>query len=431
MIYYTPRQLSEMWHVHITTIYRNKGLPWRKVGRKLLISQVDLDNYLGSARKSILPPDTNRSIIASGGQLNMGRKRGNYYWYGYGGVYVRKGKRVTRFYIDYHEGTTRRQVMVKTALSIEDALRELQKRVRSINSGTKYATFAEYSQRYMETYARAKRSYRDDKCRIGPVTEFLGNKDLRDIEPADIEAFRQSRIVEGNSRATANRYLSLVKRIFNLAVQDGYVETSPARYIKKFSEKESLKERILTREEDDRLMDACPQYLRDMVFLALHTGMREGEIMGLKWDCVDFKNREIRVEHTKAGQYRNIPMDKAVFTMLMSMPHSKGYVFENSRTQRAYKNIHKAYNLARAKAGLGDVRFHDLRHTFATRLVESGADIGLVQLILGHGSLQITQRYVHPSKVSALQAVEGLNRQENDSMSIMGDDLVVRNEIIN
>lgn len=340
----------------------------------------------------------------------MGRKKGNYYWYGYGGVYIRKGKRVTRFYIDYHEGTTRRQAMVKSALTVEDALRELQKRVRSLNGGTKYATFAEYSRRYMDTYAKAKRSYRDDKCRIGPIVGFFGNKDMRDIEPADIEAFRQSRLVEGNSRATANRYLSLVKRIFNLAVQDGYAEITPARYIKKFSERESLKERILTRAEDEKLMDACPQYLRNMVFLALHTGMREGEIMGLAWACVDFKAHEIRVEYAKSGKYRHVPMDSQVAVLLKSL-FKKGErsVFENNRTQKAYKNIHKAYNLARAKAGLRDVRFHDLRHTFATRLVESGADIGLVQLILGHGDLKITQRYVHPSKQSALQAVENLN----------------------
>ena len=86
MIFYTPRQLSEMWHVHVVTIYKNRQVRWRKIGRKLLISQVDLDNYQGSVKKPILPPDTNRSIIVSGGQLNMGRKRGNYYWYGYGGV---------------------------------------------------------------------------------------------------------------------------------------------------------------------------------------------------------------------------------------------------------------------------------------------------------------------------------------------------------
>jgi len=362
----------------------------------------------------------------------MGRKRGNYYWYGYGGVYVRKGKRITRFYIDYREGGVRRQVMVKSAISIEDALRELQRRVRSLNGGTKYATFAEYSRRYMDTYAKAKRSYRDDKCRIGPVVGFFGNKDMRDIEPSHIEAFRQSRLVEGNSKSTTNRYLSLVKRIFNLAIQDGYVETSPARYIKKFSEKESLKERILTRAEDEKLMDACPQYLRDMVFLALHTGMREGEIMGLRWDCVDLKAREIRVEYAKSGKYRHVPMDSQVAVLLKSL-FKKGerYVFANNRTQKAYKNIHKAYNLARVAAGLQDVRFHDLRHTFATRLVESGADIGLVQLILGHGDLKITQRYVHPSKVSALQAVEVLAKQGDGSVLIMNDDFMVGNETVN
>jgi integrase len=82
------------------------------------------------------------------------------------------------------------------------------------------------------------------------------------------------------------------------------------------------------------------------------------------------------------------------------------YVFVNRRTGKPYNNIFKTYGRARTKAGLTDVRFHDLRHTFLTRLVDSGADIGVVQLIAGHSDIKITQRYVHPGKVSALESVE-------------------------
>ena len=121
------------------------------------------------------------------------------------------------------------------------------------------------------------------------------------------------------------------------------------------------------------ILGDCPQYLRDMVFLALHTGMREGEVMGLKWSCVDFKAREIRVEHTKSGKYRHVPMDSAAATMLSSLIcHKNVYVFVNPLTKKPYINIFKAFNIARKKAELGSVRFHDLRHTFATRLADAG-----------------------------------------------------------
>jgi integrase len=346
----------------------------------------------------------------------MGKKRGNYYFYGYGGVYLRRGKKLTRYYIDYHEGTVRRRVMVKNALSVEDALRELQKRVRSLNGGAKYSTFQEYSVRYMDTHAKAKRSFRDDKSRMEPLREFFGARDLRDIEPSDVEAFRQARLKLGNSKSTSNRYLALVSRLFNLAVQDGYMEKNPARYIKKFSEKETKVERILSRAEDEKLMDACPPHVRDMVFLALHTGMREGEIKSLRVDCVDFKTREIRVEYAKSGKYRHVPMDSAVSLMLSSLATTKQvYIFENNRTHKRYVNVYQMFCKSRKKAGLHGVRFHDLRHTFATRLADAGAPPSVIQMILGHSDLRITQRYVHPDKDSALEAVEKLNDSPTSS----------------
>jgi len=142
--------------------------------------------------------------------------------------------------------------------------------------------------------------------------------------------------------------------------------------------------------------------------------------MSLRWDCVDFKAREIRVEHTKSGEYRNVPMDSSVSVLLSSL-FKKGeqHVFVNKRTGKRYVSIFKAFGLARDKAGLHTVRFHDLRHTFLTRLVESGADIGVVQLIAGHSDIKITQRYVHPSKDSALDAVERLAGREGPSAGVI------------
>jgi len=413
MTYYTPAQLSDMLHVHITTVYRNRQLPWQKVGRVLRISQVSLDKYLGSAKRPLLPPTPTRCIIAAGGQLDMGKKRGGYYNYGYGGVYSRRGKKLTRWYIDYREGAVRRRVMVKGAVTVEDALRELQKRMRSLNGAAKYSTFKEYAQKYLDTYSKKNRSHGDNEQRMGVAKDYFGDMDLREIEPSKVAAFHSSRVEGGNTKSTANRYLSLVKRLFHCAMLDGYLERNPAEFVKAFSEKEYLKERILTTKEEPAFLAALPQPHRDMAQLSLNTGMREGEIMDLPWSRVDFKRRDILVEYTKSGKYRHVPMNQTAYVLLSSLfKNGERFVFVNKRTGKPYVNILKVYEKYRDEAGFGDVRFHDLRHTFATRLAGAGVPLHVIQRILGHSDIKTTQRYLHVAEESALDAVEMLSSQE-------------------
>jgi integrase len=194
---------------------------------------------------------------------------------------------------------------------------------------------------------------------------------------------RSSLLVKGQQKSTTNRSLALVKRIFNLAIEEGYMEVNPARKVKMFSEVENLKERILKEEEERLLLDSCCDHMKDLVTFVLNTGMRLGEILNLKWTNVDLKSGTIKVEFTN--------------------PDSKDRFRETKRSLKT----------GCRKAGIEGLRFHDLRHTFASRLARNGVDIGAVRKLLGHSTLLITQRYIHSDESMLRSAVSSLRRNEN------------------
>jgi integrase len=219
------------------------------------------------------------------------------------------------------------------------------------------------------------------------------------------------RLKSGNSKSTANRYLALLKKMLNLAAEEGYLETNPAAKIRLFPEKDHLKERILTEEEEARLLSASYPVLRTAIIVALNTGMRHGEILGLSWDQIDFKRMTLTVEKTKSGRPRTIPLNPPLLRELERLRSQDGhgpYVFTNPDTGRPLRSLKTSFKAACRRAGILALRFHDLRHTFGSRLVEKGVDIETVRSLLGHSSIAITQRYIHSTDERRRSAVEKL-----------------------
>jgi len=127
---------------------------------------------------------------------------------------------------------------------------------------------------------------------------------------------------------------------------------------------------------------------------------------------VDFKNRRIRVEKTKSGKVRHVPVNDILFYELNTLREMDGqspYIFFNSETGKPYVDMKKGFKAACRRAEIKGLRFHDLRHTFATRLVEKGVDIETVRDLLGHSSIIITQRYTHSNDDRKRKAVELLS----------------------
>jgi integrase len=141
---------------------------------------------------------------------------------------------------------------------------------------------------------------------------------------------------------------------------------------------------------------------------ALAGQAREREIFNLQWFDVDFGRGLLHVRNTKSGRDRDVPINAVVRCLLESLPKSSGYVFPSSKTGGQMADVKSRFNPACDAAGLKGLRFHDLRHTAATRMIEAGIDIAAVREILGHADIRMTARYAHATSEAKRRAVDKL-----------------------
>lgn len=146
------------------------------------------------------------------------------------------------------------------------------------------------------------------------------------------------------------------------------------------------------------------------MIVALNTGLRRGEIFSLKWSDVDFQRGRLVVRKTKASKERFVPMNATVRELLQSIPRLlTDYVFPSPKTAGRLTDIKKSFRSAVDLAAIENLRFHDLRHTFATRLADAGTDAYTLMEIMGHADLKTTMIYVHASGEAGRRAVEKLD----------------------
>ena len=207
----------------------------------------------------------------------------------------------------------------------------------------------------------------------------------------------QSKIKERVSAANSNNAMVILKRMFNLAIEWGLTEANPVRGLKLYKVLKH-KVRFLSVAEKERLLACCPEYMKEIVLVALHTGMRKGEILGLTWDNVDLRNRLIVLVKTKSNKIREIPMSNEVYELLQakyqkSTQDREACVFP-SPDGKPYRDV-AAFRKAVQLAGIQNFWFHDLRHSFASYLVMAGVDLVTVKELLGHAELSTTLIYAH------------------------------------
>ncbi len=208
------------------------------------------------------------------------------------------------------------------------------------------------------------------------------------------------------------RNLAVLKHVFNTAIEWGYLYENPAKSVKTLRIN-NRRLRYLTAEEIDRLTNAAGVHLKPIIILAVNTGMRRGEIFDLEWVHVDLKNRVIEVIDSKNGDKRTIAINGTLLETLHRLPRriDTPNMFPGKNGGRL-TDIKTAFLKARKKAGLNDVRFHDLRHTFASHLVMAGVDLMTVKELLGHKTLKMTERYSHLSpdhKANAVKVLDDLS----------------------
>jgi len=216
----------------------------------------------------------------------------------------------------------------------------------------------------------------------------------------------------GYAKGMANRGLVLLKYIFNLALKWKIpgVESNPAIGVKLFDA--NARERFLTVEETQRLLDAVEKsrnsQLKYIIPLLLLLGCRKRELLDSRWKEFDLERRIWRIPRSKSGKSRHVPLSQVALEILAQLPRFEGcpYVVPNLDTLKPFVQLHRAWDNARKAAGLPDVRMHDLRHSMASNMVNSGRSIYEVAKVLGHSQLKTTQRYAHLSQETLLAAVD-------------------------
>ena len=309
-------------------------------------------------------------------------KRGRLYWIGY----KRKGRWIQESTNSEYKDVARARLRA----------REL----RADREDPDPVSLADFAQEYLEHKIRlGYRSVDRDRDSLGHLLPYFRGTSLHEIRREKIERYIDHRLGEGAKPGTVQREITFVKALLNRALRWGRIEKNPAD---KLSVKGSnvRRDRILNPEELDRLLEATSPQGRDVIQLALLTGMRKGEIRGLlERDC-DFLREEIHIRESKTGESRIIPMHPTVKEILWRR-------MQGIEDQPLFSPaFHRAFELAVRRTGLRDLRFHDLRRSAASYLIMSGADPKSVQEILGHKDMRMTMDvYIRVSKAHVKEAI--------------------------
>jgi integrase len=241
------------------------------------------------------------------------------------------------------------------------------------------------------------------------IEPFFGSTQLADVSLPHVREFLKALLAKGLAPATVGKAMQLLKEMLKHAVQWGYLDANPAQY----TERPRIEDRemeILTPPEIRRLLDAADEPVRTLVLCAVLTGMRRGELLGLKWEDVDLEGEKIHVRRSLwRGKFttpksrrsrRAIDLAATLRAALARLPtRLQGeLVFPGDRGKPIDPDnfMHRDWARVLRRSGLKRIRFHDLRHTYASLLIAQGAHPKYIQVQLGHASIQTTlDRYGH------------------------------------
>ncbi len=316
-----------------------------------------------------------------------------------------------------HTGRIRRE----KAGSRSSATALYQKRKTEVLEGRKFPErlrrravyFASLAEDALEYSKAHKLSFAHDEYRMRKLVAQFGKRTAESITPQDIERWLNQEAKENCWKpATVNRFKALLSLTFRLGVENGKVESNPARLVRRRRE-DNGRIRWLGQAEEKRLRDVViahfSHHLPELE-LALNTGIRRSEQYRLTWECVDLERQLLTIPQTKNGQTRHVPMNSVTVTALRALRRrsiGSGPVFVGRGGERLSSPRHWFEDAVRL-AAISDFTWHCLRHTFASRLVMAGVDLRTVQELMGHKTISMTCRYAHLAPSHKLAAVERL-----------------------
>lgn len=278
---------------------------------------------------------------------------------------------------------------------------------------------------HLTVAALAARFLADGQCRrhhiwhLKALLPFFGDVPVLRLNRNQAHEFRAWRKKQNVTDATVNRALSVLRHILFWAVDESIIQNNPMARVPLVAERR-LKRPVMTLEEEGRLLEELSDYLRDIVIVALDTGMRRGEILKQRFEDVDLSRKLLLVTSSKTagGESREIPLTKRAQEMLEKMSCLDGLVF--TRHGKALSWIRKGFLGAIKRAKLRHFRFHDLRHTFNTRLMEAGVIADVRMALMGHSGGRSTHSlYTHvelPIKRKAISQLETWVNQQQEEL---------------
>lgn len=339
---------------------------------------------------------------------------------------VRRNGKAT-YYLRYRDKTSRtRQLRIGSSdsMSIEQA-RERARGLKSqvvmgfdpmahVEKIKKTPTFREFTRdKYLPHVKTYKRSWEYDQRAIElRMLKLWGSKRMDEFKPGDLLEFQATLINQGFKPGSVNRVMALVKHIFNLAERWELIDRAPTRNVSRLADN-GAKERFLSEEELARLLKALEtstsQVVPDIVEFLILTGARRSEAVNLPWAEINMGAGiwDLPPERNKGKTRKIIPLSEGALDLLKArLNNESDFVFPNPDTGLPLKHFHGTWDRIRRKAGLPDVRIHDLRHSYASFLVNSGRSLYEVQKLLGHADISTTQRYSHLTKTTLKEATE-------------------------
>ncbi|MFO7760535.1 MAG: tyrosine-type recombinase/integrase [Thermodesulfobacteriota bacterium] len=303
---------------------------------------------------------------------------------------------------------------------------EKKKRQEELNN----ITLADFWPDYMNGQHKSERSLISERSHYENwLTPILGSLPLKDIKPFHLEKVKKKMLDAGKSPRTVQYAFATFRQVWNAArLKDIVTEESPSKKVRlpKFDNKRL---RFLTREEADRLLAELKtksQRVYNISLLSLHTGMRAGEIFNLTWGDVSLDNETLTIRDSKSGKTRYVYLTRKTKSMLAGLYQGQGpsdLVFKNDRGGKITEisnTFERAANDIGLNNGVTDARqkvtFHTLRHTFASWLVQSGTDLYTVKELLGHHSIQLTERYSHLRPDGLKKAIKDFEDQHQSKV---------------
>lgn len=288
--------------------------------------------------------------------------------------------------------------------------------------------FAKVLQRYLEYCRRdcenTPSTLRRKRIQAGVLLEHFGDCALEHLDAPAVTQFRASLREAGRSKATANRYLAFLKHMVRWCIELGWMTEPQVAAIRRIRQTKEPRgtPRCLSPTEERSLLAAADPDIRPVLIVALDTGLRKGELVGLEWPAVDLERRRVVVGPSKNHEGRTLRLTDRAWHTLKRLESRSGPVFlawdgEPYDAER----LRKPFEAAKRRAGI-QCRFHDLRSTFATVMAESGATVYQIKEALGHKTLEMSIRYVRATGRSVDPAIEAMERHRNGGEPDDADD---------